>query len=143
MADAEPEEHVRYQRYRSMATDPQQWDELRGLLRDEREHAMTSSVIGEVLEIVPADDRDAWVAIQPTDWTVRRAAELAILDRCDDSPASESMVSKVLAGTDWLQRRAASRSTSRTLLGQLSEHGRTRKVRIAAVQRIHELDLIT
>ena len=138
-----PEEVERYESYRSMVADPQRWDELRGLLRDEPPSDMMSSVIGEILEIVPADDRAAWVAIQPTDWVVRRADEIEILDRCDDIPASESLVRQLLGGTDWLQRRAASGITSRTILGQLAEHGRTKRVRNAATQRIRHLDRTT
>ncbi|WP_141372239.1 hypothetical protein [Cellulomonas cellasea] len=104
----------------------------------EPEPALAVGVAFAMLERLPAVEAEPWVRAvpEPEREKVRaRAGDLAVLRGRTpvDAGAAEP---EVAAWSDWLQRRLAAESHSAAVLVLLEAHGRTRRVRGLARERL-------
>ncbi|MEV6285893.1 hypothetical protein [Kribbella sp. NPDC051770] len=137
--------HARWGVYRWMMASPVEWGRLLGIVGFEPDAAIAGSVVLEMLERVPAAERKRWVdsisANGNHSLAVLRGDEIGILEGVTGELGVEFSVApdQVLEWSDWLQRRASTESTSVGVLEQLSQAGRTKRVRGCAAERLRFL----
>ncbi|MFC9129636.1 hypothetical protein ACFT4A_22670 [Streptomyces sp. NPDC057099] len=100
--------HDRWSLYRAAMKAPGALPLLFEALSLEPDGPLASGVVGEVLERVPADERERWVRI---------------LDLID-------------GWSDWLQLRAVQAASDTAVLHVVSRKGRTKRIRQAAVEAL-------
>lgn len=104
----------------------------------EPEPALAVGVAFAMLERLPAGEAEPWVRAvpEPEREKVRaRAGDLAVL-RGRTPVDAVAVEPEVAAWSDWLQRRLADESHSAAVLTLLAAHGRTRRVRGVARERV-------
>lgn len=132
------DEHVRWAVYRWAFDHDETWEDLLEATRVDPDTTLAAGVVLEMLTRVPTSAAGSWIAACPGEaraLAAGRARDVEILRRCQresgargSAPASE--------WSDWLQRRVASTSPDPRVLALLAEEGRTRKVRVAARERL-------
>ncbi|WP_454043329.1 hypothetical protein [Cellulosimicrobium sp. Marseille-Q8652] len=131
------DEHWRWAVYRRATEVPALRTTLLRAVEVEPDAAVAVGVAWAVLE---RDDAETarWVAAVPAPDRRRvesRAAEIAVLRgvrSLDTAPSAQD----VNGWSDWLQRRVVTEVDGRRVLAALAEHGRTRRVRGAARERL-------
>ncbi|MBA2948989.1 hypothetical protein [Streptomyces himalayensis] len=137
--------HARWEVYRRAMEAPAEWGPLLEIVGLEPDPSIAMSVVLQMLERVPEAERISWAErISMEDkrsLAVLRVRELRILDvlsgnvGAEYDPASD----EISEWSDWLQRRASEESTSSRVLEQLSQLGRTRRVRHLSAERLRAL----
>jgi hypothetical protein len=144
------DEHVRYRLYlsalqgRTFESDM----EVLQVVATDPDRAMAEAVFVHQLEAVAKSAASArqfhewleahFVLLSNFDFAHRRAAEwLTCLKIEEDHDSVEIDLSGM---SDWLQRRLASNSSSRKIVGDLAASGRTQRVRAEASERLRRLN---
>lgn len=142
-----PDSHERFGVYQGMLTDSTGRSAMERCLGLEPDEALATSVLAALLEQVAGAGRQRLVDLAPPSghrFLAERAHDLEVLDHLAGAATSGEVVDRiadrVVAGSDWLQRRAAERSTSEPLLQALAQRGRTRKVRTLSRARLGAVD---
>ncbi|MGW7449713.1 hypothetical protein [Kitasatospora sp. NPDC054795] len=145
----EPDEHVRFARYRRAFADvaPEDAAALAARVLTDPDRPMASCAVCEYLdrraaelltdpgfpawrrELAGAVAADAFAARRLRDWALLRATAL-------DEPWDEE---QLLAAENWLQGRLAGESTDRATLDLLAGNGRTRRTRNIANSRLRQI----
>jgi hypothetical protein len=101
---------------------------------------LASAVVGAVLERVPGDERERWVRILPPavrGFSERRARDLGVLESFEQGAVSAEVVDDLIDGwSDWLQRRAVRVTADQDVLRVVSQKGRTKRIRRAALDAL-------
>jgi hypothetical protein len=136
------DEHERYAVYRSIICNAGLRSLLLECLSGEPNRTLVTSVLAELIEATDAADWKPILDAAPqigAEWLRQRADETALVRRIVGQPirseATEDDIARLIAGTDWLQRRVAEEASSAAVLQMLSERGRTRRVRTVALER--------
>lgn len=147
--DVEPDEHVRFARYRRAFAEvsPEDAAGLAARVLTDPEPSMASCAVCEYLnrraaELLTEPDFPAWhrelagaVAADP--FSVRRLRDWALLRRITlGEPWEEG---QLLAAENWLQERLAEESSAPAVLNVLADRGRTRRTRNIAASRLRHL----
>jgi hypothetical protein len=138
-------EHARWGIYQRMMDSPADWDPLRELVAAEPDSSVAVAVVLAMLERVPAAERMLWVdgtsMRKESSLVILRRQEVGILEAVSgDLGIGYSLApAQVSDWSDWLQRRASQESTSPAVLEQLTQSGRTRRVRHLAAERLRFL----
>lgn len=142
----EPDEHVRFARYRRAFADvaPEDAAALAARVLTDPERSMASCAVCEYLnrraselltdpgfpdwhrELAGVVADDPFAVRRLRDWSLLRAIAL-------DEPWEEE---QLLAAENWLQERLAEESPARPVLSLLAERGRTRRIRNIAASRL-------
>ncbi|MFG2909014.1 hypothetical protein ACGF13_28585 [Kitasatospora sp. NPDC048286] len=142
----EPDEHVRFARYRRAFAEvaPEDAAGLAARVLTDPEHSMASCAVCEYLdrraaelltepgfpawhrELADATAADPFAGRRLRDWALLRAITL-------DEPWEEEQLSEA---DTWLQARLAEESSARRVLDLLAERGRTRRTRNIAASRL-------
>ncbi|MEU9999057.1 hypothetical protein [Streptomyces sp. NPDC050848] len=137
--------HARWAVYRRAMDEPAEWGPLLEIVGLEPDPSIAMSVVLQMLERVPAPERTSWAerisAEQQRPLAELRVRELRILDAMA-GPESEDHAPtpvEVSQWSDWLQRRVSEVSTSSSVLDQLSQSGRTKRVRNLSTERLRAL----
>jgi hypothetical protein len=106
----------------------------------ERDQSMAESVVISVLEVLPDSEHAPWIDQLAADrrrYSRDRSAEIAIVRRarCGGYTADE-LAAHLDDWSDWVQRRLVSDVDDPQALAVLARHGRTRKVRNGAAERV-------
>ena len=134
--------HVRWAIYCRAMDCPEEWPNLLTVVQLEPDPAISSSVVIQMLDRVPLEQREDYVKALPPgksrELAATRAREIRILNllsegRSDHLPAGDLRVD---SWTNWLQLRAASSVNDFHVLDSLSRVGRTRRVRSTATTRL-------
>jgi hypothetical protein len=144
------DEHDRYQVYRTAMRDSPRRPLLLACLRQDPDRVMVSGVVVDLLEVIPAADRRAVldeVRDSRDSFVRRRADELGLLEQLATGShgagrhePTEEAVERLLAATDWLQRRVAAEATDVVVLEALAERGRTRRIRECGRDRLRQIE---
>ncbi|WKE69392.1 hypothetical protein [Streptomyces sp. WP-1] len=123
---------------------PEEWPELLELVEQEPDDAIASSLVVNIMEIVPDSRRMQYVAALPPgrdrEYAATRARELSILDKLStESGASNDVEFDAQSWSTWLQLRAADSARNETLLEALRAAGATKRIRAAAERRLRSL----
>jgi hypothetical protein len=98
---------------------------------------LVAAVVTQMMEWVEAPQREQWIAAARTErdrqYASRRAREVDILRIHGAIPNLDRAL--LADWTDWLQIRLAETSTVLGVLDQLTQHGRTKRIRRTAAQR--------
>jgi hypothetical protein len=140
------DEHSRFAFYKSIADEPRWRLALLSCLLVETNTDVSTSVVLALLEKVAPWERDVVVHVAPAsdqDRVTGRASDLALLELllgrsvADEGLGSggDVILTSLIDGSDWLQRRVADEAVAMPVLTLLAERGRTKKVRARAVER--------
>lgn len=101
---------------------------------------LASGVVGDVLERVPGNERERWVRTLPPavrSFSERRARELGVLESFEQGALSAQAVDDLIDGwSDWLQSRAVRVTADTAVLRVVSQKGRPKRIRQAAVDAL-------
>ncbi|MEU7909141.1 hypothetical protein [Actinoplanes sp. NPDC049118] len=101
---------------------------------------LVAAVVTQMMEWVEAPGRERWIASVRTEkdrrYASRRAGEVDILRLQGAIPNLDREL--LATWTDWLQIRLAETTTVVGTLDQLARHGRTKRIRRTAAQRLME-----
>ncbi|KOV84907.1 hypothetical protein ADL01_08395 [Streptomyces sp. NRRL WC-3618] len=132
--------HERWSLYRVATDTPGALPLLFEAVSLEPDGSLASGVVGEVLERVPGDERERWVRILPPavrEFSARRARELGVLESLRQGAVSAESVGELIGGwSDWLQSRATRVTADQDTLRVVSQKGRTKRIRQAAVEAL-------
>jgi hypothetical protein len=114
---------------------------LQAALRHEPDQQLALAVAYLALSALSAASHREWISIVPE--TLRhkaqqRSVEVTLLRRAVAGRLTLDEIDPP-RWSDWLQRRMATEATDRTVVDQLVDNGRTRRVRAAATQRSRSL----
>ena len=137
--------HSRWALYRQALGAGQPSDLLLDAVAFEPDPSIALSLVLHVLEEVPEGDRPTWISrlsdSKGRDYATKRGEELGILQAAVAGDLAIDAVSMVFdAWSDWLQLRVAETCLDRAILGALSEHGRTKRIRRIASDRERSLN---
>ncbi len=128
--------HARWDLYRVALDSVGALPLLLGAISAEPDSSVASGVVGEVLERVPAADRQEWVhALVPSvrGFSERRSRELGVLESIRGGDLSAARVADLIDDwTDWLQLRVIGAVRDPDVLRLLAERGRTKRIRHTA-----------
>lgn len=137
------DEHLRLELYRA-AQGSLPVGKLAALILADPEFVMADAALVELIDYAAAEQAGAafseWSSVVLDAGVDRRAFprkrihEWRLLISLDDQPAEG--LADLVEGSDWLQRNAAGRTNQRTVLEALAEHGRTRRIRSLAGERL-------
>ncbi|MEW2119184.1 hypothetical protein AB0945_29125 [Streptomyces sp. NPDC005474] len=134
--------HDRWSLYRVATDTPAALPLLFEAVSLEPDGTLASGVVGEVLERVPGDERERWVQILPLavrEFSARRARELGVLESLRQGAVSAESVGELIGGwSDWLQSRATRVTADQDTLRVVSQRGRTKRIRQAAVEALRQ-----
>jgi hypothetical protein len=134
--------HDRWSLYRVAMATPAALPLLFEALSREPDGPLASGVVGDVLERVPGDGRERWVGILPPtvrDFSARRARDLGVLESLQQGAVSAEAVDDLIDGwSDWLQGRAVRVTADQDVLRVVSQKGRTKRIRQAAVDALRQ-----
>lgn len=140
--DPATEEHDRWALYRAAVGVPAARPPLFEAVSLEPIGPLACAVVGEVLERVPESDRGRWGAVLPPSvrkFPARRARELGVLAALERGAVpAETVGDQVGDWSDRLQRGAVRVSGDSEVLRVLSREGRTKRIRQAALDALHE-----
>jgi hypothetical protein len=109
----------------------------------ERDQSMAESVVTSVLEELPDSEHAAWIDQLAPDhrrYSQNRSAEIAIVRRARSAGYhAEELAAHLDTWSDWVQRRLVLVVDDPQTLAVLARHGRTRKVRNAAAERLRHV----
>lgn len=110
---------------------------LLAALRHEPDPQLALAVAYLAISALPAVSHREWISLLPE--SVRhkaqeRSVEVTLLRRAVAGRLTRDEIDPH-RWTDWLQRRMAAEATDRTVVDQLADNGRTKRVRAAAIQR--------
>jgi hypothetical protein len=129
------DEHERWSLYQAAMGLPQAWQALEEAVRLERDDAVATSVVLQMLSRSPADGRERWVralsSAEKRKFARRRADELGVLEA---AAAGEQV--QPANWSRWLQERLAEQATDAGVLAYLARDGDTKRVRRAAAERL-------
>ena len=129
------DEHERWALYQAAMGLPQAWQALEEAVRLERDDAVATSVVLEMLSRSSADARERWVralsSAEKQQFARQRADELGVLD---GASAGEQV--QPANWSRWLQERLAEQATDAGVLAYLARDGDTKRVRRAAAERL-------
>ncbi|MGI5428689.1 hypothetical protein [Streptomyces sp. CA-179760] len=132
--------HDRWSLYRAAMDAPGALPPLFEAVSLEPDGPLASGVVGEVLERVPAGEREPWVRILDPSvraFSERRARELGVLESLRQGAVPAEGIGDLVDGwSDWLQLRAVRAAADTAVLRVVSRKGRTRKIRQAAVEAL-------
>lgn len=136
--------HVRWGIYSRAMEDSSEWPELLELVKGEPDPPIASSVVVQMLEVLPDDLRMEWVSALPPgrdrEYAATRTRELAILERVSTENRSSSEERfNMREWSTWLQLRAANKASDISVLEDLSSMGKTKRVRASAARRLRAL----
>ncbi|MFE4517426.1 hypothetical protein ACFRMQ_24890 [Kitasatospora sp. NPDC056783] len=147
--DFEPDEHVRFARYRRAFAEVAPGDaaDLAARVLTDPEPSMGSSAVCEYLDRraaelltdpgFPAWRRELADAVAGDPFAVRRLRDWALLRAITlDEPWEES---RLLTADSWLQEHLARDSSARRVLTPLADGGRARRIRNIAASRLRRL----
>lgn len=145
-ASVDPQDgHGRWALYRQAIDAGQPSDLLLDAVALEPDPSIALSLVLHILEKVPEGDRPTWISrlvvSKGRDYATKRAKELGILQASiagDLAISADADAPEVWS--DWLQLRLAEACLDRTILGILSEHGRTKRIRRIASDRVRSLN---
>ncbi|MDX3457211.1 hypothetical protein PV396_35540 [Streptomyces sp. ME02-8801-2C] len=134
--------HDRWSLYRAAMDTPAVLPLLFEAVALESDGPLASGVVGEALERVPGDERERWVGILPPtvrDFSARRARDLGVLESIEGGAMSAEAVGDLIDGwSDWLQSRAVRVTADEDVLRVVSQRGRTKRIRRAAVDALRQ-----
>ncbi len=134
--------HDRWSLYRVAMDTPAALPLLFEAVSLEPDGPLASGVVGDVLERVPGDERERWVRILPPtvrDFSARRARDLGVLESLEQGAMSAETVDDLIDGwSDWLQGRAVRVTADQDVLRVVSQKGRTKRTRQAAVDALRQ-----
>jgi hypothetical protein len=132
--------HDRWSLYRAAMDIPAALPLLFEAVSLEPDGPLASAVVGAVLERVPGDERERWVRILPPavrGFSERRARDLGVLESFEQGAVSAEVVDDLIDGwSDWLQRRAVRVTADQDVLRVVSQKGRTKRIRRAALDAL-------
>lgn len=132
--------HARWELYRAALASDAARPGLLAAVVAEPDGALASAVVGEALERVPRDDREAWVlALAPSvrAFSERRARELGILEDLRSGAEAPVLDAELIGGwSDWLQLRIVAEVSDVSVLRALAESGRTKRIRRTAAESL-------
>jgi hypothetical protein len=132
--------HGRWHLYEHLIDRRLGFDLLRPAVAAEDDKVLAAAVVVRVLEVVPDEERDHWVALLPVEhqaYSRRRADETRALDRAKaGSLAVEEGESNLDSWSDWLQLRLSAQAVDVGMIALLAERGRTKRIRRAAAERL-------
>ncbi len=135
--------HARWDVYRRMMDSPVEWGRLLEIVGEEPDPSIAAAVVVAMLERVPAAERILWVdrTSAKNSFAVLRMREIGVLESVSGDQGKEYPLAldQLSEWSDWLQRRAAEESTSPGVLEQLSQSGRTKRIRHLATERLRVL----
>jgi len=107
----------------------------------ESDRALALSTVLRMFEELPAENRGDWSAQLRTEkdrnYAAIRADEMAILESVKSGEAEVAWdEARAVGWSDWLQTRLAGASRDSRLLQWLTEHGRTKRIRRIAHDRL-------
>ena len=113
-------------------------------LRVEPDEALATSMLAALMEVLGPVDRQGLLDIAPhdsVDFLRTRAEDLLLLEQLSAAgDVDDEVVGRLLASSDWLQRRAVEGVSAKSVLTVLAESGRTRRVRAQAAKRLRSAD---
>ncbi|WP_030672182.1 hypothetical protein [Streptomyces cellulosae] len=134
--------HDRWSLYRVAMDTPAALPLLFEAVSLETDGPLASGVVGDVLERVPGDERERWVRILPPtvrDFSAHRARDLGVLESLRQGAVSAETVADLIDGwSDWLQLRAVRVTADQGILRVVSQRGRTKRIRQAAVDALRQ-----
>ncbi|WP_105970793.1 hypothetical protein [Streptomyces geranii] len=134
--------HDRWSLYRVALDTPGALPLLFEAVSLEQDGPLASGVVGDVLERVPGDERERWVQSLPPavrDFSARRARELGVLESIEEGSMSAAAVDDLIDGwSDWLQLRAVRVIADEGVLRVVSQRGRTKRIRQAALDALRQ-----
>lgn len=132
--------HDRWSLYRAALDTPAALPLLFKAVSLEQDGSLASGVVGEVLERVPADERERWVQILAPSlrgFSARRTLELGVLESLEQGTVPADAVGDLIdAWSDWLQLRAVHATSDEEILGVVFRKGRTKRIRQAAMETL-------
>ncbi|MFJ2193062.1 hypothetical protein ACIOJE_34830 [Kitasatospora sp. NPDC087861] len=151
MSEAMEDEHLRFQIYRRTLRDVKETEEeqVLGIIGRDSDATMGEAAVVEYVDAIGATETDYEAfrtktrkilqAVPEFDFLARRVDEWEVALR--SATDAERVLEAILGGTDWLQRKLANESVSRTVLAALATEGRTKRVRNGARERCGTLGL--
>lgn len=139
--NAPSDDHFRWALYLGAAEEQNRWQLLLEAAHLEPDPSMALSLVLRMLEKVPADCRASWTSSlsvrENKEYASRRAAELEIFESilAGDFEIKE-MEDVPHDWSDWLQLKLAELCDGEAVLEHLSEHGRTKRIRRLAAERL-------
>lgn len=134
--------HDRWSLYRVALDTPGAQPLLFEAVSLEPDGPLASGVVGDVLERVPADERERWVRVLPPavrDFSARRVRDLGVLESIEAGSMPAAAVDDLIDdGSDWLQLRAVGVIADEAVLRVVSQKGRTKRIRQAAVDALRK-----
>ncbi|MEU9010540.1 hypothetical protein AB0D12_12265 [Streptomyces sp. NPDC048479] len=134
------DDHVRWDLYQAATRAGEALPILFHAVFQERDGALASPVVVEVLEQLAPQERAAWVqALDPAvrDFPARRVQELKVLGAVDSGDFTTAEIRRAIdTWSDWLQRRVIAASDDREVLRLFSELGRTKRIRNTALSSL-------
>ncbi|MFD9222242.1 hypothetical protein ACFWDI_20035 [Streptomyces sp. NPDC060064] len=134
------DDHVRWDLYRAATRVGEARPILFHAVFQERDGALASAVVVEVLEQLAPQERAAWVqALDPAvrDFSARRVQELEVLGAVDSGDFTTAEIQRAIdSWSDWLQLRVIAASDDRKVLRLFSELGRTKRIRNTALSSL-------
>ncbi|MET7304304.1 hypothetical protein [Embleya sp. NPDC005575] len=135
-APAAPDEHDRWDLYRTALEVPRLLPRVREAVRLEPVPSLAAGVVGEVLERVSVLERPYWIAILDPAvraFPVRRAQELDVLAAIEDRVFPlRQILDRIDDWSDWLQLRIAASGCDPAIRNVVAKRGRTKRIRRAA-----------
>ncbi|KAB2974857.1 MULTISPECIES: hypothetical protein [unclassified Streptomyces] len=132
--------HDRWSLYKVASDTPAALPLLFEAVSLEPDGPLASGVVGDVLERVPADERERWVQLLPPavrDFSARRARELGVLESLEQGVMPSAAVEDAIDGwSDWLQGRVVGVTTDQDVLHVVARKGRTKRIRRAAMDAL-------
>ncbi len=135
------DEHLRLELYR-IARGSLPVEELATLMLTDPDIVMAGAALVELIDDAAArvegTEFSEWSSVvlncgvERTAFPCKRIHEWRLLISLDD--LLDDGLDDLIAGSDWLQRIAVARTSKRTVLEALSEHGRTKRTRSLALQ---------
>jgi hypothetical protein len=137
--------HGRWALYRQAIDAEQPSDLLLDVVALEPDPSIALSLVLHILEEVPEGDRPTWISrlvvSKDRDYATKRAKELGIFEAAMAGRlAVNADANAPNAWSDWLQLRLAETCLDRTILDVLTEHGRTKRIRRIASDRVRSLN---
>ncbi|WP_149030224.1 hypothetical protein [Kitasatospora sp. MBT66] len=130
--------HGRWEIYRRAADHPGVVEKMYRAVEIEPDPSISSAAVVMMLERVDCSTRARWVElIQPQvrKFAEIRARELDIFESLT-SPGVTVEQADLEGWSDWLQLRVAKSASDRLVLSRISEHGRTKRIRRIAADRL-------
>jgi hypothetical protein len=141
------DEHLRLELYRA-ARGSLPIEELAALILADPDFVMADAALVELIDSAAAEQPGAafseWssavldAGVERRAFPTKRIHEWRLLISLDDQPGDA--LADLVDGSDWLQRIAAGRTNQRTVLEALAEHGRTKRIRALAGERLKSPD---